>query len=87
VDSCSIDVLVTPRASKERIGPMVGGRLKISVTAAPVDGEANRAVIEALAKALRCPKSRISVVRGESSRKKTVRVEGVSEEAIRALIR
>lgn len=42
-------VLVQPRASREKLGPVHDGRLKVAVTAPPVDGEANAAVIEVLA--------------------------------------
>jgi uncharacterized protein (TIGR00251 family) len=73
----TVDVLVQPRASRARIGPRHDGRIKIAVTAPPVDGEANAAVIELLAKALGVPKTAIEVVAGASSRRKTLRITGV----------
>jgi uncharacterized protein (TIGR00251 family) len=79
------DVLVTPRASRERIGPLVGERVKVAVTAPPVEGEANAAVIAALAKALGVPRGSVSIVRGDGSRRKTVRVVGVGREAVEGL--
>jgi uncharacterized protein len=79
------DVLVTPRASRERIGPVVEGRLKVAVTAPPVEGEANAAVCALLARALGVAKSHVSVVRGDSGRRKTVRVAGVAASAVRSL--
>ena len=82
----TLDVLVTPRASRERIGPVVGDRLKIAVTAPPVDGEANAAVIAALARALGVPRSQVTLVAGASGRRKRVRVEGVTGAAVEALI-
>ncbi len=82
----SFDVLVTPRASREKIGPVVGDRLKISVTAPPVDGEANAAIIACLAKALGVPKSAVSILRGDGSRRKTVRVTGIARATLEALL-
>jgi uncharacterized protein (TIGR00251 family) len=79
------DVLVQPRASRERIGPVLGGRLKVAVTAPPVDGRANAAVVETLARALGVRRAAVSIAGGEGSRKKTVRVEGVSAGAVRTL--
>jgi uncharacterized protein (TIGR00251 family) len=81
----TFDVLVTPRASRERVGPVVDGRLKVAVTAPPVEGEANAAVCALLARALGVPKSAVSVVRGDTGRRKTVRVAGVPAAAVLAL--
>lgn len=82
----TFDVLVQPRASRAKLGPVHDGRLKVAVTAPPVDGEANAAVIEVLAKALGVARGAVSVVAGTSSRRKTVRVEGVSRAAVEALV-
>ena len=81
----TFDVLVTPRASREKVGPLVGDRLKIAVTAPPVEGEANAAVVAALARALGVPRASVAIVRGEGSRRKTVRVAGVASAAVEAL--
>ncbi len=72
------DALVTPRASRARLGPLVGERIKIAVTAPPVDGEANAAVVECVARALGVPRRAVTVVSGEASRRKTVRVDGAT---------
>jgi uncharacterized protein len=82
----TFDVLVQPRASRAKLGPLHDGRLKVSVTAPPVDGEANAAVIELLAKALGVAKGAVEVIAGASSRRKTVRIAGVDAAAIEALI-
>ena len=82
-----LDVLVQPRASRARIGPIHEGRLKVAVTAPPVEGEANRAVVELLARSLGLARSQVEVVRGESSRRKTVRVRGATRAALEALAR
>ena len=74
--TATIDILVQPRASRAKLGPMHDGRLKVAVTAPPVDGEANAAVVEVLAKALGVPRRQVEVIAGLSSRRKTVRIEG-----------
>lgn len=81
-----IEVLVQPRASRAKIGPRHDGRIKIAVTAPPVDGEANAAVIELLAKRLGVAKSAVQVVAGASSRRKTIAIEGVTPAQIEELL-
>jgi len=81
----TFDILVQPRASRAKIGPVHDGRLKVAVTSPPVDGEANAAVIALLAKTLGIGKGAVEVVAGASSRRKTVRVAGVARAAIEAL--
>jgi uncharacterized protein len=82
-----IDVLVQPRASRPRIGPVRQDRLVVAVTAPPVDGAANRAVVELVAGALDVARSQVEVVRGESSRRKTLRVRGAARASLEALAR
>jgi len=82
-----IDILVVPRASRTAVGSMTGDRLRVAVTAPPVDGAANAAVIEALAEAFGVPRRAVDIVRGETGRRKTVRVAGGSEETLGRLRR
>jgi uncharacterized protein (TIGR00251 family) len=82
----TIDILVQPRASRAKIGPMHDGRIKIAVTAPPVDGEANAAVIELLAKQLGIARGSIEVIAGASSRRKTLRIANVTEQQIAELL-
>jgi uncharacterized protein len=81
----TFDVLVQPRASREKIGPLHDGRLKIAVTSPPVDGEANAAVIALVAQVLGVARNAVSVVGGASSRRKTLRVVGVQRAQVEAL--
>ena len=83
----AIDILVQPRASRVRIGPMVGDRLKVSVTAPPVDGAANAAVVDALSHALGIPRRQVEVVSGDSSRRKTIKFTGVGAAELEGLSR
>ncbi len=77
-----ISIRVTPKASRSAIGAIHDGRLKISVTAAPVDGAANGAVQRLIGKTLGISKSRVSVVAGLQSRNKRLRVEDMNAELV-----
>jgi uncharacterized protein (TIGR00251 family) len=81
----TFDVLVQPRASREKVGPLHDGRLRVSVTSPPVDGEANAAVIALIARTLGVARSAVEVIAGASSRRKTVRVSGVARSVIEEL--
>ena len=61
------------------------GALKVSVTAPPVDGAANAAILKLVAKALGVPKSSIELVGGQRSKLKTLAIEGVDEEKVQRL--
>ena len=78
-DGIAFDVLVSPRASRARLGPVHGDRMKLAVTSPPVDGEANAAVIELVARALGVARSAVEITAGFASRRKTVSVRGVDE--------
>jgi len=82
----TIEILVQPRASREKIGPMHDGRIKIAVTAPPVDGEANAAVIALLARRLGIARGQLEVIAGASSRRKTIKLAGVTPAQIAELI-
>jgi uncharacterized protein len=81
-DGIAFDVLVSPRASRPRLGPLHGDRIKIAVTSPPVDGEANAAVIELVARALGVARGAVTIAAGQASRRKTVKVRGVGEDAL-----
>jgi uncharacterized protein (TIGR00251 family) len=80
--SIDIDILVQPRSAKEEFGPVHDDRIKVYVKAPPVDGAANQAVIRLLSQTFGVAKRNIEVVRGHSSRRKTVRIVGVSLEEV-----
>jgi hypothetical protein len=81
-----VDIIVQPRASRASLGPAVGDRLRVSVMAPPVDGAANEAVIDALAKAFGVRRADVTIVRGETGRRKTVRVFGAGLAALARLL-
>ncbi len=76
-DGLSFLVRVTPRAARDELLGVAEGVLKIRLTAPPVEGAANEALLKFLAKALAVPKSRLRVVSGEKSRHKKVWVQGL----------
>ncbi len=59
------------------------GVLRVSVAAAPVEGQANAALCKLIAKRAGVARARVSVIRGERSREKVVRVEGVTLDELR----
>ncbi|GEJ58734.1 DUF167 domain-containing protein [Anaeromyxobacter diazotrophicus] len=81
-----LDLLVQPRASRTRAVGEHDGRLKLQLAAPPVDGEANAALVEFLAGALRVRKADVTLVRGDTGRRKTVRVAGVTAAAAAAAL-
>ena len=70
-----IAVKVIPRAKHNKALQLPDGSYKIWITAPPVDGKANKAVKEFMAGVLDRPKSRISIVKGVSSRNKVIEIE------------
>jgi len=71
-----LSVKLQPRASKNEIGEPLGDELKIKVTAPPVDAAANQALIELLAATLGCSRGKVELIRGQTSRHKTVMLHG-----------
>jgi uncharacterized protein (TIGR00251 family) len=81
-----LEVLVQPRSSRTRAVGEHDGRLKIQLAAPPVDGEANLALVEFLAGELGVRKGDVAIERGETGRRKRVRVAGVGAAAVRAAL-
>src|ERR1044072_4779820 len=73
----TIRVYVAPRSSANKVAGAHNGALKIALTAPPVEGAANKALIEFLARLLGVPKGSIRLLSGETSRNKLVRIEGI----------
>jgi hypothetical protein len=81
--SVRLELRVKPRASRSKILGTRGGALLIAVAAPPVDGEANEAVRELLARELRIPKRAVEILVGTSGRNKIVAVDGLGIDDIR----
>ena len=83
-----IRVRLTPRAARNEVTGWRDGFLLVRLTAPPVEGAANAALVRLLASALGLPKGAVRIVAGLKSRDKTVAIEGMTERAIRdALLR
>ena len=79
----SFAVKIQPRAKRNAIVGELGDVLKIALTAPPVDGRANQACIDFFADFLELSRSAITILSGESSRNKVIRVAGISREDLR----
>ena len=84
-DAVRFSVRVQPRASRTEIAGLHGTALKVRVHAPPVDGAANEAVVDLLARQLRIPRGNIRVVSGATGRSKMVEATGVGVDAVLAL--
>jgi len=78
-----IDVRVIPRAGKSGVAGERDGRVLVRLSAPPVDGAANQALIELFAKLLDCPKRAVRLVSGDRSRTKRVAVDGLTADTAR----
>jgi uncharacterized protein (TIGR00251 family) len=76
-DGVSLAIKVQPRAPANEIGAPLGDELRVKVTAPPVDAAANEALLRLLAETLDCPRGRVELIRGHTSRHKIVKVYGV----------
>jgi uncharacterized protein (TIGR00251 family) len=78
-----LTIKLQPRASRQQISGLHGSELKVSVTAPPVDAAANRALVEYFAEVLVISRSQIQLVKGQTSRHKTLHITGVPATVIR----
>jgi hypothetical protein len=79
-------IRVKPRAGRDGVSGVREGQLEVSVTAPPVEGQANGAVVAVLAARLRVAKRAVRIVTGETGRQKIVEVDGLQEPALRAML-
>lgn len=84
-ESVRFSVRLQPRASKNEIAGLQGSSLKIRVTAPPVEGLANQALIDFLSESLGTSRRNVCIVSGHSSRTKVVEVSEVGLEAVQRL--
>ena len=86
-DVVYLHVKAQPRASCNQIGEAVGNELKIKITAPPVDSAANEALVKFLAELLGCPRQRVQLVRGATSRHKVIAIHGMKAEDLAARLK
>lgn len=82
-----ITIQVQPRASKNGLAGVQQDALKVRLTAAPVEGEANKECVKFLAKLFGVPKSAVTIQQGLKSRRKTVLITGCRPQQIQRLLR
>ena len=86
-DGVWLNVLVQPRSSRNRLVGPHGDRLKIQVTAPPVDSRANAMVKELLAELLGIPRQALEIARGLTAREKTVHDRGLRLAQVKAALK
>ncbi len=79
-------IRVQPKSSRDQVVGYREGVLQLKVTASPDKGQANASVVSMLAQALGVAKSRVRIVRGQTSRNKVVTVESLSPEEVRGIL-
>ena len=84
-DGVRLSVRLQPRSSRNEISGLQGDQLKLRVTAPPLEGMANEALIEFLSMSLKIPRRNVCIVSGHSSRNKIVEVRGVELEQVQRL--
>ena len=85
-DGVRLAIKLQPRASANEICEPIGNELKIKVNAPPVDSAANEALIKLLAETFACARNRVELIRGQTSRHKTILLHGFKVEEIAALL-
>ena len=78
-----LSVKLQPRASANEILGPANGELRVRVTAPPVDAAANEALVRLLAEVLDCPRGRVELIRGKTTRHKQIRLTGFRADAVR----
>ncbi|NOZ25343.1 MAG: YggU family protein [Nitrospirae bacterium] len=78
-----LKVRVEPRSSRAEVVGVLGDALKVKLTSAPVDGAANRQLVEVLSRFFGIRKSAVRILKGETSKNKIVELEGIEEDTPR----
>lgn len=84
-NSITFTIRVVPRASKSEIVGEMDGNLRVRISAPPVDGAANEEVVKLLAKAFGVAKTNVSILLGQTSRTKRIRIDGATSRQLREL--
>jgi len=75
-DGAILNCRVVPASSRNSFAEISGETVRVKITAAPVDGMANKGLIAFLSKSLKIPKSDIKIVRGETAKRKVLLLVG-----------
>jgi hypothetical protein len=82
-----ITIKVVPRSSRNQVVAGDNGVWRLKVTSPPVEGKANKAVREYLAKCLGIPKGSVNIVSGARSKLKSVRIEGLDQDNVQSILK
>jgi uncharacterized protein (TIGR00251 family) len=82
--SCTLSIKAIPNAPRSEVVGWLGDALKVKVHAPPVEGKANEALCEFVADTLGLPRRAVAVLRGDTSRLKVLRIDGLDAAAVRA---
>ena len=81
-----VEIRLQPRGGRDAVVGERDGAVLIRISAPPVDGKANAALIAFVAKTIGVPKIAVTIIRGETSRNKVIRVEGHAPADVRAVL-
>ncbi len=81
-----LNVKAQPRSSKAGVDGLIGDAVKVRVKCAPVDGKANKELVETLAEAFGLPKSKVMFKSGETSKQKRILLTGISAGTVREVV-
>ena len=81
-----LNVKAQPRSSKAGVDGFIGDAVKVRVRCAPVDGKANKELVETLAEAFDLPKGRVVFKSGETSKQKRILLSGVTADEVRKVV-
>ena len=82
----TLKIRLTPRGSRNEILGWEGDTLRVKITAPPVEGAANKACVEFIADGLGIKRGQVSIISGDKSRDKVLKITGMSEEAVRKAV-
>jgi uncharacterized protein len=82
-----LSVVVAPRSARSSIEQLADGAIQVRVTAPPVDGAANAALLRSLAEVLDVPRSRLEIIGGASSRRKRISLSGLTPDELEMRLR
>ena len=85
-ETLELQIQLQPRASRTEWCGWQAGRIKLRISAAPVDQQANKECIQFLSKSLKTPKSNVRITKGQNSRLKTIEIEQANKERWQEII-
>jgi uncharacterized protein len=86
MSDCILKIRLTPRGSRNEVLGWESDTLRVKITAPPVEGAANKACVEFIAERLGVKRAQVSIISGEKSRDKILRISGLNGENVRAII-